>query len=97
MTLITCQCGKRSDKPCSRVATQEDFLCDVCRKGCATLTILPFQGQPGEIRGHMEIRSWDELERARGAAGVRGDAAAGPAQARHGITGEHLGTHWWRP
>ena len=41
------------------MATQEDLLCDICRPGCATLTINPFQGAPGRHSAHIEIVKMD--------------------------------------
>ncbi len=59
--LVTCRCGKPSDGTCQRLATQEDFLCDVCRRpGCTTFTIPPQPGQRGSVQAHYEIRKWDE-------------------------------------
>ncbi len=59
--LAACRCGKLSDVACTRLATQEeDFLCDVCRKGCAVITMHPFRGSPGSVQAHYEIRGWNE-------------------------------------
>lgn len=52
--LATCQC-ERGDNQCPRTVTQEDFLCDVCRRGCAVLTIM--WDEP-ERQGHYEMRPW---------------------------------------
>lgn len=35
--LVLCRCPQWSGEPCSRTATQEDFLCDPCREGCSHL------------------------------------------------------------
>lgn len=29
-----CQCARFPDRPCESRMTQEDLLCDTCRKGC---------------------------------------------------------------
>ncbi len=33
-----CECS-RWDEPCTRRMTQEDFLCDKCRRGCSQWTL----------------------------------------------------------
>ena len=68
--LAKCRCGTPSDGPCTRLATEEDLLCDVCRPGCAVITLMPFRGHPGSVRAHYEILGWQKLP----------DAAAGVPQ-----------------
>jgi hypothetical protein len=54
--LVTCWCDKPSrggltnDEPCTRLATQEDMLCDQCRQGCATIRFGPAGSKPEDMR-----------------------------------------------
>jgi hypothetical protein len=43
--LVPCQC--RQPGACVRPATQEDFLCDLCRSGCAAVGFAPV-GTPAD-------------------------------------------------
>jgi hypothetical protein len=37
-TPFACQCDRPvGDRPCNRRMTQEDLLCDACRRGCVAL------------------------------------------------------------
>jgi hypothetical protein len=40
-----CQCQRRADR-CEQPMTQEDLLCDICRKGCTHL--FHADGQPSQ-------------------------------------------------
>ncbi|GAA2990544.1 hypothetical protein GCM10017559_08210 [Streptosporangium longisporum] len=53
--LITCQCS-RGTPACQRTATQEDFLCDVCRGGCSQIGF----GSPGASFDDIQMTShWE--------------------------------------
>lgn len=45
-------------EPCTRLATQEDILCDACRKGCKQLRVGPAGLKPEDMRvvdDHAEL------------------------------------------
>jgi hypothetical protein len=43
-----CQCPRLPGYPCKRRASQEDLLCDVCRRGCVAV-----RDGGGVIGGHL--------------------------------------------
>jgi hypothetical protein len=54
--LIDCQCARRQGA-CTRTATQEDFLCDVCRDGwCGEITYGPDWVSQVPLNSHVDIR-----------------------------------------
>jgi hypothetical protein len=56
--LAPCQCGRWRPAPaCTRTATQEDLLCDPCRRGCSAAGFAPVGTPASQIpmtNAHME-------------------------------------------
>ena len=64
--LAPCQCDRWRPAPaCRRTATQEDLLCDPCRRGCAAAGFGRVGTPPGQIpmtSAHMEeiVTGWGD-------------------------------------
>jgi hypothetical protein len=64
MKRIDCRCDKPSPggltiEPCTRPVTQEDFLCDACRKGCA---VIEFTSGGKRIAGDDHAPRWSFID-----------------------------------
>lgn len=54
--LITCQCTKYADVgSCSATATAEDFLCNVCRDGCAVFYVKDLSEEDLSVKDHAFV------------------------------------------
>lgn len=66
---IDCQCSNWPEE-CREKATEEDFLCDTCRDGCARLTFQLFGSE--RVASHSKWAVW-ESQRAPAAPGAAHD------------------------